>query len=346
MKIKNELVSIKIGKKQYDFKNLILDEYLKRFTKAQIQYANTEYGSKLTEETAVDYENKTNLLLSYCLIKFDESLNCMNDTDLKNSDFDLVTATGGKFIQDISEKGITIQYSYNLEKFFNYKTSEYENIEKYSGKKITAIGFNSTRNNEDNCSVCAILDTSNYNIYIQENQSFSITRKDKIQSDALFSCNSEKYKGPIHLAPLKEFYNIYEEEAEDPMSKDSNTRKGFLYSVGLSSYADYIDKEFVIGKDIEMEKNDTEIIIKKLRNYFANNHLVFASKNLYACSSVYPIKSNYKFIIFKYKIYEYPLSLGAYYDWIPYEDTGYYYYQAIPIDKFGRSNIKIKYERG
>ena len=33
MKIRNELVSIKMGKKKYDFNNLILDEYLKRLSK-------------------------------------------------------------------------------------------------------------------------------------------------------------------------------------------------------------------------------------------------------------------------------------------------------------------------
>lgn len=346
MKIKNELVSIRIGSKQYDFNNLILEEYLRRFAKAQIQYANTAYGTNLTEETAVEYENKTNLLLNYCLIKFDNPLSNAESIDLKNSDFDLVTVGGGKNIQDISEKGIAIQYSYNMKRFFNYKTLKYEDIDEYNGRKITAIGFNSTMNNNDNCSVCAILDTSNYNIYIQGNQFFSITRKDKIQSDALFSCNSEKYKGPIHLAPFKESYNIYGEEGEGTTARDWRTRKAFLYSIGLSSYTDYIDKEFVIGKDIEIEKDNTEIIIKGLENYFTSTSLLFASKNLYASSSVYPIKSNYKYIILKYKIYEYPTSVGTYYDWIPYTDTGYYYYQAIPIDKFGKSNIKIKYERG
>lgn len=228
MKIKNELVSIKIGNKQYDFNNLILDEYLRRFAKAQIQYANTAHGANLTEETAVEYENKTNLLLNYCLIKFDESLKTTESTDLKNSDFDVVTVVGGRNIQDISEKGIAIQYSYNMKRVFNYKTLKYEDINKYSGKKITAIGFNSTRNNEDNCSVCAILDTSNYNIYIQGNQFFSITRKDTIQSDALFNCNSEKYKGPIHLAPFKESYNILRRKRRRNGCKRLENKKSFL----------------------------------------------------------------------------------------------------------------------
>lgn len=347
MKIKNELVSIKIGSKQYDFKNLILDEYLKRFVRAQIKYANIEAGANLTEESATEYENKTDLLMRYCLIKFDEPLKNIESTELKNNDFDLVSFDDFAVSQDISEKGVVIQYLYNLKETYNYKTLKYENINKYSGRKITAIGFNSTMYSSDNCSVCAILDTSNYNIYIQGNQSFSVTRRDKIQSDALFNCSFEKYKGPIHLAPLKESYNVYGEDGEDGGStaRDWNTRKAFLYSVGLSSYIDYIDKERIIGEDIQIEINGTELIIKELENYYSNK-IFFPNNDIYPGSNIYPIKSNYKYIIFKYKIYEYPSSVDMYGDWIPYTDTGNYYYQIISIDKFGKSNIKIKYERG
>ena len=59
MKIKNELVSIKMGDKQYDFNNLILDEYLKRFVKAQLNKNNI---------TKANIERT----LRYCLIKFDK----------------------------------------------------------------------------------------------------------------------------------------------------------------------------------------------------------------------------------------------------------------------------------
>lgn len=344
MKVKNELISIRIGNKQYEFNNLILDEYLKRFAKAQIKYNKESNGINSTNESVVDYENKTNLLLSYCLIKFDESISCNESTDLKNSDFDLVTVIAGKNIQDISEKRISIQYSYDLKSLFNYKTLEFENINKYYGKKITAIGFNTTKNIDDDCSICAILDTSNYNIYIQKNQSIAITRKDIIQSDAIFTCNFEKYKGPIHLAPLKENYNINSNKEWWLDTKNQKTRKAFLASVGLSSYADYIDKEFVIGNDIEIENNNAEIVIKGLKNYSVNNSLIFANEDLYTNIDVYPIKSRYKYIIFKYEIYECSLITNS--NTVMYEDTGQYYYQAIEIDKFGKSNIKIKYERG
>lgn len=348
MKIKNELVSIKIGRKQYDFKNLILDEYLKRFAKAQIQYTNTYNNLNSTKETAVEYEDRTNLLLSCCFLKFEESLD-KEKNDLKNTDFDLVTSIPSKVNQDISARGVSIQYTYNLKEFSDCKNLKYANINDYNGKKITAIGFNSLSKNKEKYSICAILDTSNYNIYLQEKQIFTITRKDVIQTDALFNSNSDKYKGPFHLAPFKEIYNVYQENNEDDEDFNRNslkTRKSFLYSIGLSSYSDYIDKEFVVGKDVQIENNGKELIIKGLENYCSNNCPSFPTNEIYPSADIYPLKSNYKYIIFKYKIYEYPTNIEFYYDWIPYTDTGYFYCQAIPIDKFGKSNIKIKYERG
>ena len=58
MKIKNDLISIKIGKKIYDFRNLILDEYLKVFATTQLDAnANTTV-----------YNRKN---LTYLLLKFD-----------------------------------------------------------------------------------------------------------------------------------------------------------------------------------------------------------------------------------------------------------------------------------
>ena len=59
MKIKNDLISIKIGKKQYDFTNLILDEYLRKFVNSQLDEAKTRSISNVKE-------------LRYCLIKFDD----------------------------------------------------------------------------------------------------------------------------------------------------------------------------------------------------------------------------------------------------------------------------------
>ena len=63
-------------------------------------------------------------------------------------------------------------------------------------------------------------------------------------------------------------------------------------------------------------------------------------------TDLYPIKTNYKYIIFKYKVWQL-VHRGTYFNVEEVNtDTGYFYHQAIPIEKFGKTNLKIKYERG
>ena len=97
--------------------------------------------------------------------------------------------------------------------------------------------------------------------------------------------------------------------------------------------------------------------------YFIKQNVI--SKYLYSCLIIIllplvsieiikyfnKIKSNYKYVIFKYKVYQ-EIEKGVYdednnlnFEYIQ-TDTKSYYYQAIPIDKFGETNFKIKYERG
>lgn len=338
MKIKNELVSIKIGNKQYDFNNLILDTYLNRFAASQLTL----------ERKNSDYSKEKDLW--FCLLKFDEPLgNIQSSSDLHNQDFDIFWGVA-KNTQLITEKQVTIQYSYrNTENMFDYKkgTAVFD-IKEYYGRKITAIGFNtiywSDEEQEKKYPVCAVLDTSNYNIYLQENQELSITRKDVITTDALFYSSNSKFTGPLHLAPdyLTRYVGPVLAENEPPMARYIKTIRPKLYSIGLSSYPDYIDKEFVIGQDIQVEQNGTELNINGIENYLATDSPLFPSNDIYPSYDLYPVKSNYKYIIFKYQIWE---ELGGPYD-NPFILTDDYYYQAIPIEKFGKSNLKIKYERG
>ena len=202
MRIRNDLVSIKIGKKQYDFNNLILNEYLNRFVKSQLDKDGIR---KIVNDKE----------LSYCLLKFDISLDINKDTELDNEDFDVVLLQGASnIIQEISENEISIKYTYKSDWIwgdYHSTTGNLNNnnktIKDFYGKKITAIGFNSyfgkTKNLDWRARVCAVLDVSNYNIYLQENQDFTITRKDIISSDAKFWCEDKRIKGPTHLAPLR-----------------------------------------------------------------------------------------------------------------------------------------------
>ena len=118
-----------------------------------------------------------------------------------------------------------------------------------------------------------------------------------------------------------------------------------MYSIGLSSYVDYIDKEYIVGTDIHLEINDNEINIIGLKNYFENDMAIYLNNTVYLKDSLHPIKSNYKYIIFKYFVYQAQYTDKSTESTDDF-DTDCFYYQAIPIDKFGKINLKIKYERG
>lgn len=347
MKIKNELVKIEIGSKKYDFNNKILDEYLNRFAKAQLD--QNELNSV-----------KLKKALRYCLIKFDTPFqDLQGNTELHNQDFDICFVGGANYTQTISEEQIVVQYDYDTSKdsfIWDYEknTADGTKISDYYDRKITAIGFNSYWTNDENLEwklpICAILDTSNYNMYLQKNEDLSITRKDILITDGLFYSNdSTKVPGPAHLAPngvpqIIEQSNIYNEDKTSWYSFN-DSGYGILYSVGLSSYKDYIDKEFVIGNDVQIEDNGNELKINDIENYFSTDNPLFSNKAIYPSTNLYPVKSNYKYVIFKYKVWQLVHS-GTFDNVIlTTKDTGYFYYQAIPIDKFGKSNFKIKYER-
>lgn len=352
MKIKNELVSLKIGNKQYDFKNLILDEYLKRFILRQLDTTTLRY---------IPYQ----IMLNTILFKFDTPFeNLSPQSEIFPENFDIAFIGECKSVITIASPSIiTTKYTYDMENFiYDYNKKKGGNLpfEDYYGKKIVAIGFSSyfasfTNKNK----VCAILDTSNYNIYMQANQKLECTRKDTISTDALFWSSDDRIKAPVHLSPYGGepllYQNPYpgfrEEDKKIFKARSAIPTKGVLYSIGLSSYTDYIDKEFVIGKDVIVVQNGTELSIQSINNDFNFEKELHPNNLIYPSANLYPIKSNYKYVIFKYKVYQ-EIEKGVYdednnlnFEYIQ-TDTKSYYYQTIPIDKFGETNFKIKYERG
>lgn len=356
MKIKNDLIRIEIGKKKYDFHNLILDEYLKRFVSSQINpnvHEDEEDGKKL----------------NLCLIKFDGILTdaqgdpIQNNSEIYNQDFNLAILYD-KVSQTINENQIVTQYTYSNRAMFDFNLNQQVySLADYYNRNITAIGFNYTEEiigkltdttilsinpwNE----VCAVLDTSKQNIYLQENQDFSITRRDILTTDGIFySRDKTKVPGPIHLAPSGGEQIIYQPKLVIPewgTREAYNNTYALLYSIGFSSYPDYIDKELIIGTDVETENNGTELLIKGIEEYITKDTPLFPSEQIYPSTNLYPIKTNYKYIILKYKVYQVVQSVNDVGDIIKTKtDTGYYYYQAIEMHKFGKLNLKIKYERG
>lgn len=322
MRIRNDLVSIKIGKKQYDFNNLILNEYLNRFAKSQLDKNSIRLITNDKE-------------LSYCLLKFDTPLEINENTELYNQDFDIcILSDNTNIVQEISEQEITIKYTYNSNlSLWDYKKNTADNIKisDYNNKKITAIGFNSYFAPSTDLKVCAVLDVSNYNIYLQENQDLTITRKDIISSDTVFWTENKKVKGPVHLAP----------SGITILENGFRKAQGILYSVGFSSFIDYIDKEFVIGKDIQAIQENNEIKIEGIENYLSNESALYPSISLYPSHGIYPRKPKYKYLILKYKVWQDVVNGDEYIA----TDTGLYYHQAIRLNKHGLTNLKIKYER-
>ena len=286
MKIKNDLVRIKVGKKKYDFHNLILNEYLRRFALGQIDKENTLKG-KLTQSRE----------LNYILLKLDTSLEITESSELHYNDFDICIINQAKHFQDLSENQITIQYDYKTkENMFvvdisvsSQATETTSGIIKFLnnfyGKKITAIGFSSGWSPWANYSVCAVLDTSNYNIYLEENQEFSVTRRDIITTDAEFYSNDkDKVPAPVHLAPYGVPQIINQPDIVDSkgtINSFYDNAYGALYSIGKGYMPNVIEEEKIIGENAKVVNNGTSLTISSVENEDVGTEALYPSEDLY-----------------------------------------------------------------
>ena len=181
MKIINDIITIKIGNKIYNCRNLILDEYLKKFPESQCCYR---------------VKQNNGMALKYIYLKLRTPLRdeIQADSKIKASEFDIYSLSTTKYKQTISKQQINVDYDC---------TFKHYEIENYYGSKIMAIGFCTSY--DKGSYIDAILDTSNYNIYIEKNQEILISRRDIIMSDALFYTNRpDLIKGPIHLCPCRD----------------------------------------------------------------------------------------------------------------------------------------------
>lgn len=347
MKIKN-FINIKVGNKSIDFHNLILDEYLKRFVNTQLDVTQNDYA-------------KQDRLLDCIFLKFDTVLDFNAQSEINMmTDFDTIMLSVPNPQQLISDRRIEIKYNFNDEYgFTDLELHKRVDISHYYGRKITAIGFNAIPGSPQLAGyVCSILDTSNYNLYFQENENFVLTRRDVITTDADFWCNDSRIKGPIHLTvsggPSLLYQDRLEKTTEGGTTSYAAPANSFaqLYSVGFSSYKDFMAEEFIIGTDITAINNGTSINLNGIENKLSD-YLRYANSGIYPNSSIYPLKANYKYIIYKYKLFqeiytrnpdyveggEEPEFIGTW------TDTGVYYLQSLPLNKVGNIDLTIKYER-
>lgn len=333
MKIKNEKIVIRCGNKKVELTNLILDCYLNQFANAQIS---------MNKATQTAYKKN----LKYCLLKFDESLEFDKTSLIPNEKFN-ISLIGDEIIkQEGNDKKVIIQYDY----LFNSNTFLYDYTKKqgdclissYYGKKITAIGFNVwwTPTVKDNfVPVCAILDVSNYNLYLQEGQEFSITRKDVISTDIEFYSPTNKITYPVHMAPAN-IKNLYLPTLKSYEYWDT-VAYPILYSIGYGNDKINIMEEHVI-------ENDEAFLKAENNKLYINNIKIYESVSNIFLPQFLPFfatRSNYKYIILKYKIYQRLYNNSGDDITSTDVDSGYYYQCVMPITEYGQKSIVISYER-
>lgn len=304
-KIENVCVDIKVGKKEYHLKNLILDVYLNRYANCLID----DCGSQKN-------------LMSICLIKFDTPLqNLLPDMKVRNDTFD-IGIKRSSFDIDISTNKVTTKYKYLNDPFEYSAHIKTHKWSEYIGKKICTLGFNYDWN--QSLMINAIIDVSNYDIYIEEGQDVYITRIDTISTDAMFTPSSDKIKGPVHLSP-----NGLKSILESPFNAYAKLTK-----VGLSNNPKEIQREFNL--DYEVANN-----IFKIKNLYSPVG-VYPSDNLYPSNDLYPDDIPYDYLVLKFVLYQ-NMDNGT--NETP-TDTGEWYLQTIPLRKNGKIDLNIKYERG
>ena len=239
---------------------------------------------------------------------------------------------------------------------------EYPELSEFAGRQITGIGFGSYNYDKEEYVLYAFLDVSKYQIIVQEGQTITISRKDKITSDLLFSSPFSTVEYPTHLT-MRGILELEEMEYNEIFSQ--------LYSVAFGTLYNKIDTEEIPVADLDFKKEGLgTVTLIGAQNYaiypsmdlFPNEGLFpgrntvglknlevpdrgigqYPSNNLFPSISLYPKQITPKYVIYKFKLYR--RRWEDIQEII--EDTGLYYYQAQKIDGTGAIKLTIKYERG
>lgn len=335
MKIQNESITIKMGNKEKSFHNLILNSYIDLFADSFLKFKNK--------------------MLTYCYIKFDttQTIN-ENSTTME---YDTILETNYyKTNETYSENTIINDYIYDI------ALTDYPEISEFTGHQITGIGFGAYDNNTSQFLLYAFLDVSKYQIIVQEGQTITISRKDKIKSDLLFSSPFSTVKYPTHLT-MRGILELEGMEYNEIFSQ--------LYSVAFGTLYNKIDTEEIPVEELDFKKEELGIVtligaqdyaVYPSKTLFPSLTLFpgrssselkkleipdrgigkYPSKSLFPSTSLYPKQVTPKYVIYKFKLYR--RKWEDIQEVI--EDTGLYYYQAQKIDGTGAIKLEIKYERG
>ena len=297
MKIKNEYIKIKNGKKTTTLHNYIYHDYLVPFSKLQYE----------VNDPIDVMEEQQKKILSEIYIRFDTPLQDITNATI--NDFEIFN-TDSKINIDGLSNSVKTTYEYNIDNAF--KISDYTKIDisDYYNKKITALGFG------NNMNIYACLDVSNYEIYVLEGEQIFITRKDIMTTEG--DCYDYDY--PVHLMPTGDIknaeYNSVTETYEPLYAK--------LYSIGFSKTRGVLDEEYVIGEDIDVKvESDTSFGFNLSKG---EDETIYPQETLYTLDSIYPLPpyvreelypqdrlfprddlfardSNYKYIFYRFRLY-------------------------------------------
>lgn len=334
MKVKNEYVTIKFGNKIVTKKNMILNKYLKGVIDKQLK------------ENVL---NSPYLAFTTAYIKLDTPLdNVTYDSELNFSDFELRLMVPKKTIKN-TKNTIEINYKFDNSFWFIYNNVVYMGKDKsvLNNHKIMGVAFGNYKG------VYTYLDTKEYNITFQDKELLQIVRKDIYFTNAII----DGFDYPFHLLQDEEY--IY-------LNNDKSKRLyTYLYSIGFGTRIGKIQDEYIIGKNLDIIQDDNfsfRFVLKKavdnniypaVNFYLGNskypiqyksNRELHLTSNSYCSSKLYPLSSNYKYVIYKYKFY----YLRYNEDNTEIEgivETDKEYTMNLYTDKKGILNIRTKIER-
>lgn len=224
-------------------------------------------------------------------------------------------------------------------------------LNNFLGHSIREIGFASYDENTDKYMLYACLNVSRYNITIQDNQPVIISRMDKITSDMKMWTNNTIIKTPVHLTKkgiqhiknkyISKLYSIgfgilpYEvnrEYAVDCLCTEK-TGVGKLKIVPISKDGLFPKTGLYPNKNLYPQK---EKVVKDFFTNYLKESLV-PEKNLYPHKELYPKGSTYKYLIYKFRLYEITEESCV--------ATEYYYNQYKKMNKYGELELIVTYER-
>lgn len=332
MKIKNESVTIQVGKKKIELHNLILNSYLDLFADSFLKF-------------------KTKALY-YCYIKFDTEQDI--NVNSRTMQYDTIYECDFyKIRETYTENYIINDY------FYDKEVVEQPLISDFAGHKITGIGFGDFNYDTGQYEIYAFLDVSEYEIYVQPGEQIVISRKDKISSDLKFYSPFTEVKYPTHLT----IRGILEVQGND-----FNTVYSELYSIGFGTLYNTIEEEIKV-EDLDFKKIGTGLIgLEGAKDYSVYpSSTLYPNITLYPGREIeglqklkiedkgeglypslllfpgqtYPQKATCRWVIYKFKLYR-KRHEG---EEEIIEDTGLYYYQSQMTNLIGDIKLKIKYER-